>query len=97
MYSKSENKIAFLMKGKKGEIGKNLLVGGAHAVSLARPRLSVGEDGDVVALEELRDDLLHRTLVELLVGAVRPEGEVVGEGLHWIRVVDEHLREHLLL
>ena len=64
-------------------------------MSLPRPRLPVGQDRHVVALEELGDDLLDRALVELLVGAVRPEGEVVGEGLDGVGVVDEDLREHL--
>ena len=72
----------------------NLLVSSAHAVSLARPRLSVGQDSHVVALEELGDDLLHGALVELLVGGVSAEGEVVGESLDGVRVVNEHLGKH---
>ena len=61
-------------------------------MSLAGSRLTVGKNCDVVSSEELRHDLLDGPLVELLVGAVLPEGEVVSEGLHWVRVVEKHLK-----
>ena len=75
-------------------LDRDLLVGGAHAVSLAGPGLSVGQDSHVVALEELGDNPLYGTLVQILVGAVRTEREVIGEGLHWIGIVDENLGKH---
>ena len=69
-----------------------LLVGCAHAVGLAGACLAVGEDSHVVASKQLLHDGLHGALVQLLVGAVGAEGEVVGECLHRVGVVDEDLK-----
>ena len=71
---------------------EHLLVGSSHAVSLAGARLTVGKNCDVVSSKELRHDFLDGSLVELLVGAVLPEGEVVSEGLHWVCIVEKHLK-----
>ena len=71
--------------------GLNLLVSSSHAVSLARPGLSIRQDSHVVPFEQLLHDLLDTLLVEVLVGEVRSEGVVVGERLDWFRVGYEDL------